>query len=136
MPDPVMPAKQVQKVLRGDHSVRVPGNRRRPLHILELRPVHAVDVEDLHLVEAAVAVEASEHVELALDPVQGVAGPGCRLVPGYGDFEPVWLDGVEDEQVVQPLVAVVAAVDVDFVAVGRRSVVVPRDGEGACRQNF
>lgn len=136
VPNPIMPAKQVQIVLTRHHSMGVSGNRGSPLQLLELEPANSLDIEDLHLIKTADAVKPSEHVQLLLDPVQGVAGPGRRLVPRNVDFDPIGLGGVENEEVVKPLVPVVPSVHVDFVAVGGCSMVVPGDWQGPGGEDF
>lgn len=91
---------------------------------LQLNPGRRLYVKNFDIIEAMNAIETPKHVQFLVDPVQGMASSGGRLVSVNADLDPVAFGSVEDKQIIEPLFTIVSAMHIDFVAVGRRAMVV------------
>lgn len=123
---PRVAAKQVNLFAHRRHRVRVPGLGRCAAAHVRADPGHRVEVENVNVVEALDAVIPAEHVELAPDARERVAGARRRRLARDGRQVPPARVRVERVEVLQPRDAVVPAVHEELDAHHRDAVVVAR----------
>ena len=125
-----MSPEKIELATQHSHRVRIPRHRNKPVH-LRLNPSHSVQIQNFNIVETLFTVVASKHIQLAADSRHSVAGAGTWFLTAYLWFRPNETHCVEHVQVVKPLIAVMAAVKVNFITVHCCSMIIATGGFGS-----
>lgn len=97
---------------------------------LWLNPSYSIKVQNLNVVKAFVAIVATEHIKFSAHSGHSVASARTGLLTQNFGLRPNETHGVEHVEVIEPLIAVVSAMVVNFIAVDSSRVIVAAGGFG------